>query len=259
MIIKNYKELEEYIEMFKNQSCDLLIIMSRAGLGKTTIVKKIMGKTDFIYINTHSTPLKTYINLFENRDCPVCFDDINTLLRNQIMVSMLKSLADTSTIKELNYNTTSKLIGNAPENFRTTSNVCILLNEFDLKNKDLAPIIDRGFFIEFAPSKKEILKKIEKINKSQSIADNEKCIYEFIKENYQKIENLSIRTYIKAVQLFRDNSEKWKEKFMKMVGFDEKLIEYFKLKEKYKTDKERIENFSWSRATFYRIKQEAEE
>ena len=175
------------------------------------------------------------------------------------MVSMLKSLADTSPIKELHYNTTSKLIGNAPESFRTTSNVCILLNEFDAKNKDLAPLIDRGFLVEFSPSKREVLKKIEKINKSQSFTDSEKCVYDFIKENYQKIEKLSVRTYIKAVQLFRDNPDKWKERFMQMIGFDEKLIEYLKLKEKYKTDKEMIENFSWSRATFYRIKQEAEE
>ena len=259
MIIKSYSELEEYIKMFKNQTSDLIIIMSKAGLGKTTTLKKIMGKSNFIYINTHSTPLKTYINLFENRDNPVCFDDISTLLKNQIMVSILKSLADTSPIKELNYNTTSKLIGNAPESFRTTSNVCILLNEFDLKNKDLAPIIDRGFFIEFAPSKKEILKKIEKISKSQSIADLEKCVYEFIRDNYQKIKNLSIRTYIKALQLFRDNPAKWKERFMKMIGFDEKLIAYLQLKEKYKTDKEMIKKYKWSRSTFYRIKQEAEE
>jgi hypothetical protein len=259
MITKTYRELEEYVKMFKNQNCDLLIILSKAGLGKTTILKRIMKKRAYVYINTHSTPLKTYLTLYEKRDAPVCYDDMSEILRNNIMVSMLKALADTSPIKELHYNTTSKLMGNAPESFKTTSNVCILLNEFDVKNKSLAPILDRGFLIEFAPSKKEILKKIEQINKSQSIADLEKCVYKFIADNYQKIENLSIRTYIKALQLFRDNPIKWKEKFMKMIGFDEKLIAYLKLKEKYKTDKMMIKEFKWSRATFYRIKQEAED
>ncbi len=56
-----------------------------------------------------------------------------------------------------------------------------------------------------------------------------------------------------------ENPDKWKERFMQMIGFDEKLIEYLKLKEKYKTDKEMIKKFSWGRSTFYRIKQEAEE
>ena len=259
MNIRTYKELEEYIKMFQKQNCDLLVIMSKAGLGKTTTLKKMMKKEEYIYVNTHSTPLKTYLTLYNKRDCPVVFDDISEILKNNIMVSMLKSLADTSPIKELHYNTTSKLIGNAPESFKTTSNVCILVNEFDIRNKSLAPLIDRGFYIEFLPNKEEILRKINEINESQSIEDSEKCVYEFIEKNYQKIEKLSLRTYIKALQLFRDNSKRWKEKFMKMIGFDEKLIEYLKLKEKYKTDKERIKKYKWSRATYFRIRSELDD
>ena len=247
------------------QTCPLYRI-NRDSKGRDFTTPQIRKKfwsrykyNDFVYccvVKNHTLFVRRKgISVFSGN----CFDDINILLKNQIMVSMLKSLADTSPIKELHYNTTSKLIGNAPENFKTTSNVCILLNEFDAKNKDLAPLIDRGFLVEFSPSKKEILKKIEKINKSGSMADLKKCVYDFIKENYQKIEKLSVRTYIKATQLFRDNPDKWKERFMQMIGFDEKLIEYLKLKEKYKTDKEMIKKFSWGRSTFYRIKQEAEE
>lgn len=256
MIIKTYKELVEFFEMFKKQNADLLIVMSKAGLGKTTILKEIMKKTDYIYVNTHSTPLKTYLTLYEKIDCPVVFDDISSVLRNDIMISMLNALADTSTIKEVHYNTMSKLIGNAPFFFKTTSNTCILLNEFDVHNKTIAPWLDRGFFIEFAPDKKEILKKIEEISKSQNIAKKEKYVFEFIKQNYQKIENLSLRTYIKALQLYRNNPKNWKERFMQMIGFDEKLVEFLKLQDKYKTDKERTKYYKWSRATYYRIKQE---
>jgi len=259
MIIKTYTELKEFFEMFKKHNADLLIIMSRAGLGKTTILKNIMKEEEFTYINTHSTPLKTYLDLYDKRDCCVIFDDLGDILQNNIMVSMLKSLAETSPIKELHYNTTSKLIGNAPEEFKTTSNTCILLNEFDVRNKTLAPLLDRAFYIEFAPDKKEILLKIKEIAKSQSISNKEKCVLKFIEKNYEKIENLSLRTYIKALQLFRDNPNKWREKFMLMIGFDEKVIEYLKLKEKYKTDKERVELFPWSRATYFRVKQEVED
>lgn len=68
-------------------------------------------------------------------------------------------------------------------------------------------------------------------------------------------EDFSLRTYIKALQLYRDDNKKRKEKFMKMIGFDEKVVEYLKLKEKFKTDNERINNFKWSRRTYFRIKQ----
>jgi len=259
MIIRTYTELEEYFEMFGKQNLDLLIVLSRGGLGKTTTLKRVMKNKNFVYINTHSTPLKTYLTLYEQQDNCVAFDDVGSILTNPIMVSMLKSLSDTNPIKEINYNTTSKLIGNAPENFKTASNVCLLLNEFDVRSKTLLPIIDRGFYVEFIPSNEEIMQKIRQISKSQSIIENPKQVLDFFENNYSKIEKLSLRTFIKALQLSSFNKNTWKERFMQLIGFSEKMINYYQVKEKYKTDKERISHFRWSRATYFRIKQECEE
>jgi hypothetical protein len=258
MIVKTYLELEAFIKMFKEQQIDLLIVLSRGGLGKTQSLKKIMGSDEYVYVNTHSTPLETYKQLYYKRDVPVVFDDTDAVTKNNIMLSLFKSLADTIPIKTLHYQTSSPRIGEVPSNFNTASNCCILLNEFDINNRNIAPLIDRGFFIEFSPSREEVLKKIEKVAKSQSIANQEKCVLEFVKENYKKIDNFSIRTYIKALQLFRADEKNWKERFLKMIGFDEKLVNYITLKEKYKTDKERIEHFNWSRATYFRVKQDCE-
>ena len=258
MEVKTYDELQEYVEMFKTQNIDLLIIMSRGGLGKTTTLKNTLGKNDYVYINTHSTPLRTFQLLYEKRDCPVIFDDIEHILKNPTFVSLLKALSDTSQVKELHYSTTSKSIGSVPETFATASNVCILVNEFSIKNPILAPLVDRGHYIEFNPSKEEIIKKIEEVAKSQSIAKSEMCVLDFIKENGNKIDKLSIRTYVKALQLHTYDSSKWKERFMQEIGFDEKAIQYLKLKSKYKTDNERIAHFKWSRATYFRVKQETE-
>jgi len=258
MEIKKYDELQAYIEMFKKQKIDLLIIMSRGGLGKTSLLKNTMGKDDYVYINTHSTPLRTFQMLYEKRDCPVIFDDIEHILKNQTFVSLLKTLSDTSDMKNLHYNTTSKAIGNIPEIFSTMSNVCILVNEFSVRNATLAPLIDRGHYIEFNPTKEEILKKIEEISKSQNMPLTEKCVLDFVKENASMIEKLSIRTYIKAQQLYNYDQTKWKEWFMQEIGFDEKAIDYIKLKELYNTDEERLEHYKWSRATYFRVKSEVE-
>lgn len=260
MIIRTYKELKEYMQMFKNKNSDLLVIMSRGGLGKTSLLKEVMRGSEFVYVNTHSTPLKTYIDLFEHRDSSVVFDDLDAVLSNPIFTSMLKALADTSPIKELHYNTTSKLLGNVPEQFKTASNVCILLNQFDVRNKTLAPLIDRGFFIEFMPSKEEILSKIKEISKSQNIVDKQKCkeVLDFFLENYRKVEEFSIRTYIKALQLCCDDYKNWKSKFMQVIGIDEKIIAYLLLKDKYKNVEDMVKNYKWSRATFFRVKAEVE-
>ena len=258
MIIKTYHELKEYFEMFKKQNADLLIVMSKAGYGKTSILKEVMSKSDYVYCNTHSTPLKTYLDLFEKKDMPVVFDDLDAVFSSSIMTALLKALADTSPIKELHYNSTSKLLGNAPESFKTSSNVCMLVNEFNVNNPSLKPLIDRGFFVEFTPSKEEILNRIKHISKSQNIAESEKCVLEFMEANYQKIENLSLRTYIKALQLYRDNQKNWKDRFMQMIGFDDKVIAYIKLKETYNNVEDMVKNFKWSRATFFRVKAEVE-
>lgn len=254
MKIRTYKKLKEYIGMFKNKNADLLIIKSRAGLGKTTLLKGIMGK-EFVYVSTHSTPLKTYINLYENRDKPVCFDDMSSLLTSGIMISMLKCLAETTKEKELFYETTSTLIGDTPSSFKTTSNACLLLNQFDEKNPILVPIIDRGFFIEFNPSKKEILKQIKKFASS---GKSEICVYEFVKKYHQIIKGFSLRTYVKALQLHKEYGNKWKEEFKRLVSFDEQIIEYLELKKKYKKERERKEHFSWKKTTYYKVKKEVE-
>lgn len=269
IVIKTYKELESYFEMFREQHCDLLIVVSKGGLGKTTLLKNIMKNTPFVYINTHSTPLQTYKTLFENQDAPVCMDDLDAILKNNIMVSLLKSLADTRPIKEIHYSTTSKLIGDAPSSFNTGSNVCLILNEFDVNNKALEPILDRGFFIEFIPTRDEVLKKISYIMRSQSLTESEKCVYDFLKDNYKKIDNFSIRTYKKAQQIYRFDPSTWKEKFMQMIGFNEKVIEYMKIKERYPDSvKKQEEEFIkvmrnkyniGSRATFFRVKQDVED
>ena len=103
------------------------------------------------------------------------------------------------------------------------------------------------------------MKQIKIVEKCQSIPETELHVYQFLQENYQKINDLSLRTYMKALQLYRDNPDKWKERFMQMVGFDEKVIEYLKLKEMYKTDNERVEKYKWSRRTYFRVKSEVEE
>lgn len=255
MIINTYRELEEFFEMFKKQNADLIIFVSKAGLGKTTTFKKIMGKKKHVYISIHSTPLRTYKKLYENKNRPVCIDDLDSIT-NPTMVALFKCLADTTPQKEIHWGTTSRLLGEVPEKFKTESNLCILVNQFNINNPLLVPLVNRGFDLRFEPSNLEILKKIREIAKSQNLTKSEKQVLEFIEKHYEEIKDFSLRTYIKALQLFRDNKKKWKERFMKMVSFDEKKIAVILLLEKYKTDKERIKEFEkrWSRATFYRIK-----
>ena len=60
------------------------------------------------------------------------------------------------------------------------------------------------------------------------------------------------------MQLYRNNEKKWQEQFMRMVNFDEKLIEYLKLQDLDLSENEKVEKYNWSRATYFRVAKEIE-
>ena len=265
MIIKEYAGAEEYLRIFQRGNMNLVFLIGKAGYGKTSLMRKVMGNPkDYLYINTKDTPLNIHKNLYERKDQPVVFDDTKGLIQNKTNVSILMALCDTLPEKEIHYGTTSSLLGTTPQTFKTKSNVCVILNELDTESELIQPLLDRGFVIEFKPTRKEIMKKIREISKYQSITVSKKCVsvLKFFERNYEKFDVLSLRTYVKALQIYKDNPQKWIVRFMALNGFDGKTIEYLRLKKKYKKveamTKEFEKNGFGNRATFFRTKKEVE-
>lgn len=264
MIIKNYKELEFFINMFKSGNTELLIIESRGGLGKSRIVEDRLRDTHYLKILSHITPMQLYILGYKFRDLPIVIDDCDGLLYNDQNVSLLKMFCETREVKRVSWLSTCSLLKEQeiPLSYETKSKVLILTNDFQTISKKIGALQDRGWHILFEPTDKEILERIKKIKGycNVDLSNNE------INEVYQLIErhsafcNFSLRTFIKGLALFKqckDVKINWKEILLKEMGVCNKLVLVSQCLESCESDKERVkmwENNGFSRRSFYDYK-----
>ena len=74
------------------------------------------------------TPAQFYIDGFRHRGQPIILDDAEHLLDNKIGAKLVSALGETSRVKYLSYGTTSRVLGEVPDSFSTTSPLCIIAN-----------------------------------------------------------------------------------------------------------------------------------
>src|SRR3989344_5271756 len=127
MIITTYQELEFYVKMFRGGNCDLLIISSQAGMGKSSIVAEIMQDTDHLLINSHASPLSLFIAGHDHIDQPIIFQDCDGLLYNIENIALLKQFTETKEIKRVSWFTTNGALDelNIPNRYETRSRCLI--------------------------------------------------------------------------------------------------------------------------------------
>jgi len=256
MRITKYQELDKFVKMFAEKKANLIIIKSKAGLGKTSSVLRTLKGEDFYFINSHVTPLQFYKDIYTNIGRPILIDDVDNLLTSKISVSLLKQICGTEETKTIQYHSTSPASADVPMSFTTNSNVLILCNEFDVKNENIRALIDRGFYVSFEPSIEEVLTKMTEItNKYPHLQlDDRVKVLNFIKRNAKYGKDISLRTLIKAFQIFEFDQANWKRITLELMNIDQRMIEIVGLVEQYDNDKVRIQHFSGSKATYYRLK-----
>ena len=204
MILKSYKQLEEYINAFASNNISLLVIRSHGGLSKTHTVKHTISDADCQFFNGHATPLSIYMKLHEHPDDLVVFDDVDSLINNKVTVSLLKQFCELSDNKIIRYSTTHKFNGAVVEpDFKSNNKVCLLCNDFKRIGRNIKALITRGIYIDFRPSHKEIL------NKMKCFKDLDTEIYDYLTFYSDSIKHLNLRLYFKCLELKRA-SISWK-------------------------------------------------
>jgi len=248
MLVTTYSELGEFVDMFAKQYIDLLIVKGDPGLGKTHTIRNIMKNYNHVYINTHITPLSAYILLYNNRDRPVIIDDIDALLNNEKLVSLLKQAGETVKEKTLQWHST-KLPEEIEPEFKTRSNLLIVCNDINTKR---VALFDRGFQIEFRPSKEEVLRKLEEITEIIDL-EGKYDVLNLIKKFYDFSEKVNLRTLIKGFQLRRYGNS-WENKLLREMNIHPKLILVYELLQKYDKVEDAVREYPYSRSDFFNWK-----
>ena len=210
--------------MFKDNNCDILIICSDAGLGKSSIVSDVMADTRHLMINSHASPMSLYIAGYEHLDEPIIFQDCDGLLYNNDNIALLKQFTETRETKRIRWLTTSGSLGeNIPNSYDTRSRCLIETNNLDYLAKKLLPLKDRGWLIHFRPTKDEIVNRIDKIRKYYGSYGNDE-VFQLISRMANYADTISLRTFIKGLGLFKQCKGKdWEHRLMKEMNINPKL------------------------------------
>jgi hypothetical protein len=216
--VKIYKDIEWWLQLFLQQKIPILMLISRAGLGKTEMVENTLKDIDYGYVNSHVSPLALYEIGYRYRNKPIVIDDIDSIMHDEDNVSLLKQYAETKPVKKIRWKTTSATLEGLglPQEFDTTSNIMFIGN----KIKNIDSLADRGFCLFFNPTRQERIRKIEEIANDMKIEKKKKEeVIEMLKTHRGEI---TLRTFIKALNLHGEN--RWKEWLLKDMQISEKTM-----------------------------------
>jgi len=229
---------------------NLMIVVSRGGLGKTFITEESLIEQAPIVFTGHVTPLGMYKELLsrnsQEKDFIVVFDDVDTLMLNKTNVALLKQLCDTREEKTIKYCTSSPILKATAGEFETSCKVLMLMNELKTEDKNLDALLTRAHLVYFNPPDTEIIRHLKTFG-------IEKDILNFIEKYAPFSKTLNLRVYKRATEL-KNAGLNWEEEVMNELDIDMRLYEIEQLLTKYKTDKEREGHFSESRPQYYKFK-----
>lgn len=227
------KELENYYNvtnkllgtLIKSDKINGMILQGGAGLGKSfNTIKKLsdlgMKKGEnYEILSSYVTPLELYKFLYENRNNKVVIlDDTMGFFDNKINIGIVLSALWGEGKRIIHYHSSSAKL-EVPPSFLFESKIIWCVNDLP---KKLESVKSRCFYHELKFSYAEKVKLMYEIAKIQNIDFQ---VVDFIKENSdESTENMDFRLLWKINEIFKANSNDWKE--IAVVGLcrDEKLV-----------------------------------
>jgi len=222
LTVTKYIELRKYLRAFRKRHIGLLIVVSRAGLGKTSLVEEELEVEAPLILNSHITPLAFYKMLAEKvkeeKDCFVVIDEAEIMFSNPKLKTMLKLLCDTRKEKIVQYSSTTPLLRGLPKEIHTEAKVIMLINTLEPKDEHIKAIMSRGHLISFEPPDMEIFNYLD-----NSLWVEDKEVIKFIKGYANLSKSMSLRTYVKAVESKMSNLD-WQAIVLNDMELDNRLL-----------------------------------
>lgn len=263
LTVATYDELRQLVRAFACGSYELLCITGGPGLGKSEIVKRIMQETrgalGWGLVKGKHTPLDLYERLYSFRRIPVVMDDLDDLLTRKENVILLKCVCDTHPTKLVAWGSKHWALtsGELPKSFESVSRICLICNDYDTLDRNIAAVYDRGLLISFQPSALELHRQV-----AQGGWFDDEEVFDFIGRNLFSIVEPSFRFYITAREHKKAGSA-WRDLILRTIEAeaDPKQILVLRLlaDPQYETEAARVQAFKGhpdggSKATYHRHK-----
>jgi len=256
----NVKDFENVLNLFFKTKIKGLIILGRAGIGKTYLTLNYLNnhKIEYDLISGYITPLMFYRKLFENKDGILVCDDVLNIFENKQIISLLLSALD-YTKSVVSWVSSAKILEKygLPESFEFNGKLIIIRNEINVKDEVMRALVDRCIFFTFNLTREDVLREIQK-----EVYDGYSNVFEWLKNNVIDI-NYRVWNLAKAIY---DNfkGDGWErvcqnvllnDVYKELNEIDRIIIEIFDRYKSYSNnEKAKIFNeiTGMGRATFYR-------
>ena len=199
LVVREYDEFRSLVRAFGLGNYEFLSIVGDPGVGKSEIVKRtmqeVLGPQGWGLIKGKHTPLDLYERMYRFRRVLIVLDDLDDLLQRKENVMLLKCVCDTVPVKRVEWGSWHSAFrsGELPKSFSAISRICLIANDWDTLDRNVAAIHDRGLAISFQPSALEVHRELAR---GAWFSDEE--VFDFIGRNLFLITKPSFRFYITA-------------------------------------------------------------
>jgi hypothetical protein len=247
--LTTYVELERIVEAFAQGHLQLLILIGSHGLGKSRVVRKALaGRACWLEGNVSVFGL--YCKLWQHRHRPFVLDDVDGWYAQRDGVRLLKCLTQSEANKRVSWHTDAPTLRRQqiPKEFRTSSRVAIIANEWQTLNHNVAALEDRGHVVFFEPSAVEVHR-----HAATWFWDQE--IFDFVQARLHILAEASLRHYLAAWELKQAGLD-WRPLLLnRCLTGTALLVAQLKADPRYTSETERVRAFiesgGGSRATYF--------
>ena len=199
LLVSEYAEFRQIVEAHATRHYDMLTIIGPPGVGKSEIIRRAMhavhGPGRWGSIRGKITPLDLYSQLYKYRLDPLVLDDLDGLLAKPDNTALLKAVCDSQPVKRVEWRSNHYFFsrGDLPQEFTSISRICLIANDWDTLNKNVAALQDRSAIVQFQPS---ALAVHQEIATGGWFDDPE--IFEFVGRHLHLMLSPSFRFYVMA-------------------------------------------------------------
>src|SRR5262245_8917106 len=193
--LSTYAELDAYVRAFAAGHLHLLLLFGPPGVGKSRCLRQALDQRAG-WLSGQATPLGIYLQAYEYRNQPLVLDDVDGLYADRSGIRLLKALCQSEPVKTLGWHTATPILElrDVPQQFRTTSRVALIGNDWKTLSADVAALEDRGHVLVFEPTALEVHRQA-----AGWFWDQE--IFDFVAAHLHLMAQPSLRTYRHAWEL----------------------------------------------------------
>jgi len=232
-LTERFAALEMITEAAVSGDARAVIISGPAGLGKSYGVSKVVEKVNPAMTRTvhgYVRPTGLYKMLYEFRHpgCVLVFDDADSIFNDDVSLNLLKAACDTTDVRHLSWLSEAKFEDSdgelVPNNFEFSGTVIFITNyDFDNmieRGNKLAPhfeaMISRSMYLDMAmKTKRDYMIRIEQVIDGGMLRQrglgksDEAEVMSFIRNNMDRMRELSLRMVIKVASLKKSQPRNW--------------------------------------------------